>query len=100
MVFPTKIMATHHLQGNVQVYNVRIPVFHDVRVTELRLCARCTCTHLPQAPRPRGRLLVDSDLERCFANGGGVRPSQKVVGDLSHNLLSGQTPLEGTSMGL
>ena len=27
MVFSTKIRGNHHLQGNVQVYNVRIPVF-------------------------------------------------------------------------
>ena len=26
MAFSTKIKGTHHLQGNVQVYNVRIPV--------------------------------------------------------------------------
>ena len=26
MAFSTKIKGNHHLQGNVQVYNVRIPV--------------------------------------------------------------------------
>ena len=27
MAFSTKIRGTHHLQGNVQVYNVRTPAF-------------------------------------------------------------------------
>ena len=31
MAFSTKIKGHHHLQGNVQVYNVRIPVFWKAR---------------------------------------------------------------------
>ena len=30
VAFSTNIKGTHHLQGNVQVYNVRIPVWGSV----------------------------------------------------------------------
>ena len=32
MAFSTKIKGNHHLQGNVQVYNVRIPVLQRVNI--------------------------------------------------------------------
>ena len=35
MAFSTKIKGHHHLQGNVQVYNVRIPVLFPIHTRSL-----------------------------------------------------------------
>ena len=34
LAFSTKIKRNHHVQGNVQVYNVRIPVEEDILISE------------------------------------------------------------------
>ena len=57
VVFSTKIKENHHLQGNVQVYNVRIPVKGNVSFAQPRrtgpptLTGRQAVLRLPAASR-------------------------------------------------
>ena len=56
MAFPTKTKGHHHLQGNVQVYNVRIPV----SVGGTTMAARCQVS--PMAGFTDGSMSTDYNV--------------------------------------